>query len=173
MQTFRRTCFYNDYHDRDSNRDNWRSSRRNDYNRDNYRSNFDDKPDLQKQLSDFIKAQHSTNSFVKDTFMDLKTKLKTTTKIIKPQSKISKLNLTDLLISNLLDLLDLFLVTLNQTQKVSHPNLINQDRNEDVNSIFRQSGKSYDPPTNTNDQQNDSETPDNFDSDDEDEEPTP
>nr|GEV30570.1 RNA-directed DNA polymerase, eukaryota [Tanacetum cinerariifolium] len=29
MQTFRKTCFYNDY--RDSNRDNWRSSRQNDY----------------------------------------------------------------------------------------------------------------------------------------------
>ncbi|GKD44285.1 reverse transcriptase domain-containing protein [Tanacetum coccineum] len=46
MQTFCRTCFYNDYRDRDSNRDNWRSSRRNDYNRDKYRSNSDDKPDL-------------------------------------------------------------------------------------------------------------------------------
>ncbi|GKD43608.1 hypothetical protein Tco_1268253 [Tanacetum coccineum] len=46
MQTFRRTRFYNDYRDRDSNRDNWRSSRRNDYNRDYYRSNSDDKPDL-------------------------------------------------------------------------------------------------------------------------------
>nr|GEU49698.1 hypothetical protein [Tanacetum cinerariifolium] len=32
MQTFRKTCFYNDYRDRDSNRDNWRSSGRNDYN---------------------------------------------------------------------------------------------------------------------------------------------
>ncbi|GJX35964.1 hypothetical protein Tco_0247521 [Tanacetum coccineum] len=79
MQTFRRTHFYNDYRDRDSNCDNWRSSERNDYNRDNYQSNSDDKPDLQKQLSDFIKAQHSTNYFVKDTFMDLKTKLETTT----------------------------------------------------------------------------------------------
>nr|GEU31646.1 reverse transcriptase domain-containing protein [Tanacetum cinerariifolium] len=49
MQTFRKTRFYNDYRDRDSNRDNWRSSGRNDYNRDNYRSNIDDKPyDLQK-----------------------------------------------------------------------------------------------------------------------------
>ncbi|GJV49945.1 reverse transcriptase domain-containing protein [Tanacetum coccineum] len=48
MQTFRRTCFYNDYRDRDSNRDNWRSSGRNDYNRDNYQSHSDDKPDLQK-----------------------------------------------------------------------------------------------------------------------------
>ncbi|GJZ16222.1 reverse transcriptase domain-containing protein, partial [Tanacetum coccineum] len=78
MQTFHRTHFYNDY--RDSNRDNWRSSGRNDYNRDNYQSHSDDKLDLQKQLNDFIKAQHSTNSFVKDTFMDLKNKLETTTK---------------------------------------------------------------------------------------------
>ncbi|GJU32439.1 hypothetical protein Tco_1176028 [Tanacetum coccineum] len=46
MQTFRRTQFYNDYRDRDSNHDNWRSSERNDYNRDNYRFNSDDKPDL-------------------------------------------------------------------------------------------------------------------------------
>ncbi|GJS04442.1 reverse transcriptase domain-containing protein [Tanacetum coccineum] len=52
MQTFRRTHFYNDYRDRDSNRDNWRSSKRNDYNRDNYQSHSDDKPDLQKQLKD-------------------------------------------------------------------------------------------------------------------------
>ncbi|GJS71868.1 reverse transcriptase domain-containing protein [Tanacetum coccineum] len=80
MQTFRRTHFYNDYRDRDSNRDNWRLSGRNDYNRDNYQSHSDDKSDLQKQLSDFIKAQHSTNSFVKDTFMDLKNKLETKTK---------------------------------------------------------------------------------------------
>ncbi|GJX60613.1 reverse transcriptase domain-containing protein [Tanacetum coccineum] len=65
MQTFRRTRFYNDYRDRDSNRDNWRSSGRNDYNQDNYQSNSDDKIyDLQRQLSEFIKAQHSTNSFV-------------------------------------------------------------------------------------------------------------
>ncbi|GJT72588.1 hypothetical protein Tco_1031874 [Tanacetum coccineum] len=46
MQTFRRTRFYNDYRDRDSNSDNWRSSGRNDYNRDNYQSHSDDKPDL-------------------------------------------------------------------------------------------------------------------------------
>ncbi|GKE74421.1 hypothetical protein Tco_1536462 [Tanacetum coccineum] len=32
MQTFRKTRFYNDYRDRDSNCDNWRSSGRNDYN---------------------------------------------------------------------------------------------------------------------------------------------
>ncbi|GJT68156.1 hypothetical protein Tco_1019636 [Tanacetum coccineum] len=44
MQTFCKTRFYNDYRDRDSNRDNWCSSGRNDYNRDNYQSNTDDKP---------------------------------------------------------------------------------------------------------------------------------
>ncbi|GJT68158.1 hypothetical protein Tco_1019638 [Tanacetum coccineum] len=32
MQTFHRTHFYNDHRDRDSNRDNWRSSERNNYN---------------------------------------------------------------------------------------------------------------------------------------------
>ncbi|GJS66796.1 hypothetical protein Tco_0681360 [Tanacetum coccineum] len=66
MQTFYRTHFYNDYRDHDSNHDNWRSSGRNDYSRDNYRSNSDDKPyDVQRQLSNFIKAQQSTNTFVK------------------------------------------------------------------------------------------------------------
>nr|GFA94225.1 reverse transcriptase domain-containing protein [Tanacetum cinerariifolium] len=48
MQTFRRTCFYNDFYDRDSNCNIWRSSGRNDYNRDHYRSNSDDKPGLQR-----------------------------------------------------------------------------------------------------------------------------
>nr|GEW11434.1 reverse transcriptase domain-containing protein [Tanacetum cinerariifolium] len=81
MQTFRKTHFYNDYRDRDSNRDNWCSSGRNDYNRDNYRSNTDDKPyDLHKQFNDFIKSLQSTNVFVKETFMDLKTQLKTVAK---------------------------------------------------------------------------------------------
>ncbi|GJT94935.1 reverse transcriptase domain-containing protein [Tanacetum coccineum] len=57
MQTFGCTRFYNDYRDRDSNRDNWCSSGRYDYNRDNYRSNSDDNPDLQRKLSEFIKSQ--------------------------------------------------------------------------------------------------------------------
>ncbi|GKE66279.1 hypothetical protein Tco_1520440, partial [Tanacetum coccineum] len=81
MQTFCTTHFYNDYRDRDSNRDNWRSIERNDYNRDNYRSNTDDKPyDLQKQFNDFMKSQQSTNAFVKETFMDLKNQLETVAK---------------------------------------------------------------------------------------------
>ncbi|GJR73263.1 hypothetical protein Tco_0085628 [Tanacetum coccineum] len=81
MQTFRKTRFYNDYRDRDSNRDNWLSTGRNDYNRDNYRSNTDDKSyDLQRQFNDFMKSQQSTNAFVKETFMDLKTQLETVAK---------------------------------------------------------------------------------------------
>ncbi|GJX67115.1 hypothetical protein Tco_0302842 [Tanacetum coccineum] len=48
-----------------------------------------------------------------------------------------------------------------------------QSRNEHVNAVFIRSGKSYDPPDNPNDQQNNSETPINFDSDDEEDEPTP
>nr|GEV04511.1 reverse transcriptase domain-containing protein [Tanacetum cinerariifolium] len=81
MQTFRKTCFYNDYRDRDSNRDNWHSSGQNNYNQDNYRSNIDDKSyDLQRQFNDFMKSQQSTNTFVKETFMDLKTQLEIVTK---------------------------------------------------------------------------------------------
>ncbi|GJZ71022.1 reverse transcriptase domain-containing protein [Tanacetum coccineum] len=48
-----------------------------------------------------------------------------------------------------------------------------QSRNEHVNVVFTRSGKSYNPPVNPNDQQDNSETPINFDSDDEDKEPTP
>ncbi|GJS26272.1 reverse transcriptase domain-containing protein [Tanacetum coccineum] len=48
-----------------------------------------------------------------------------------------------------------------------------QSRNVHVNVVFTRSGKSYNPPVNPNDQQNDSETPINFDSDDKDEESTP
>nr|GFA82123.1 reverse transcriptase domain-containing protein [Tanacetum cinerariifolium] len=58
MQTFRRTRFYNDYRDCDSNCVNWHSSRRNDYNRDNYQSNTDDKPyDVQRQLRNLNNQQ--------------------------------------------------------------------------------------------------------------------
>ncbi|GKE73286.1 hypothetical protein Tco_1535327, partial [Tanacetum coccineum] len=48
-----------------------------------------------------------------------------------------------------------------------------QSRNEHVNAVFTRSGKSYDPPDNLNNQQNNPDTPINFDSDDEDDEPTP
>ncbi|GKA02985.1 reverse transcriptase domain-containing protein [Tanacetum coccineum] len=48
-----------------------------------------------------------------------------------------------------------------------------QSRNEHVNAVFTRSGKSYDPPDNPHDQQNNSKNPINFDIDDEDDEPTP
>ncbi|GKB97901.1 reverse transcriptase domain-containing protein [Tanacetum coccineum] len=48
-----------------------------------------------------------------------------------------------------------------------------QSCNKHVNVVFTRSGKSYYPPVNPNDQKNNSETPINFDSDDEDDEPTP
>ncbi|GKE53611.1 hypothetical protein Tco_1488767 [Tanacetum coccineum] len=54
----------------------------------------------------------------------------------------------------------------------SKPYQPSQALNEHMNAVFTRSGKSYDPPYNPNDQQNDSETPINFDSDDEDKEPT-
>ncbi|GJU02185.1 reverse transcriptase domain-containing protein [Tanacetum coccineum] len=64
MQTFRKTRFYNDYRDRDSNHDNLRSSDQNNYNRYNYIFNTDDKSyDLQRQFNDFMKSQQSTNAF--------------------------------------------------------------------------------------------------------------
>ncbi|GJS73950.1 hypothetical protein Tco_0706791 [Tanacetum coccineum] len=48
-----------------------------------------------------------------------------------------------------------------------------QSRNEHVNAVFTRSGKSYNSPVNPNDQQNNFETPINFNSNDEDEEPAP
>ncbi|GJY03766.1 reverse transcriptase domain-containing protein [Tanacetum coccineum] len=173
MQTFYKTRFYNDYRDRDSNRDNWRSSERNNYNRDNYRSNTDYKPyDLQRQFNDFMKYQQSTNAFVKDTFMDLKTQLKTVAK--NHQALIQNLETKfDKLIDKQSGRPSGSLPSNTQpnprgnNSKAYQPP---QSRNEHVNVVFTRSSKSYDPPFSPNDQQN--ETPISFDSDDEDEEPT-
>ncbi|GJS51080.1 hypothetical protein Tco_0624442 [Tanacetum coccineum] len=176
MQTFYKTRFYNDYRDRDSNRDNWRSNKRSSYNRDNYRSNTDEKPyDLQKQFNDFMKSQQSTNTFVKETFMDLKTQLETVAK--NHQGSIQNLKTK---FDKIVD---------KQSARPSgylssntHPNLKGrnskayqppQSHNKHVNAVFTRSGKSYNPPINPNDQQTNSETPINFDSDEEDDEPTP
>ncbi|GJT45945.1 hypothetical protein Tco_0954660 [Tanacetum coccineum] len=62
---------------------------------------------------------------------------------------------------------------LNPKGSSSKPYQPPQAGNEHVNAVFTRSGKSYDSPTNPNDQPNDSETPIIFDNDDEDEEPTP
>ncbi|GJS10867.1 hypothetical protein Tco_0367663 [Tanacetum coccineum] len=154
MQTFRKTRFYNDYRDRDSNYDNWRSSGRNDYHRDNYRSNTDDKPyDLQRQFNDFMKSQQSTNAFVKETFMDLITQLETVAKNYQAS------------IQNLKTKLDRLADKQSGRPSGSFPSNTQpnprgskykayqppQARNEHVNAVFIRSGKSYDPPDNPND----------------------
>ncbi|GKA35821.1 hypothetical protein Tco_0722312 [Tanacetum coccineum] len=175
-QTFYMTRFYNDYRDRDSNRDNWHSSGGNDYNRDNYRSNTDDKSyDHQIQFNDFMKSQQSTNSFVKETFIDLKTQLETVAK--NHQASIQNLETKfDRLADKQSGRPSGSLPSNTQpnprgnNSKAYQPP---QSRNEHVNAVFTRSGKSYDPPVNPNDQQNNSETSINFDNDDEDDEPTP
>ncbi|GJX18741.1 reverse transcriptase domain-containing protein [Tanacetum coccineum] len=146
------------------------------YNRDNYRSNIDDKPyDLQKQFNDFMKSQQSTNAYVKETFMDLKTQLETVAK--NHQASIQYLEtkfdrLADKQSGQ----------PFGSLPSITQPNLKGhnskayqppQSHNEHVNVVFTRSGKSYNLPINPNDQQNDSETLINFDSDDEDEEPKP
>nr|GEU30502.1 hypothetical protein [Tanacetum cinerariifolium] len=147
---------------------------RNDYNRDNCRSNTDDKPyDLQRQFNKFMKSQQSTNAFVKKTFVDLKSQLKTVAK--NHQASIQNLKTK---FDGLAD---------KQSGRPSgslpsntQPNLRGskayqppQARNEHVNVVFTKGGKSYNPPDNPDDNQNNLETPINFDSDDEDDEPTP
>ncbi|GJR16827.1 reverse transcriptase domain-containing protein [Tanacetum coccineum] len=145
MQTFCKTRFYNDYRDRDSNRDNWYSSGRNDYNRDNYRSNTDDKPyDLQKQFNDFMKSEQSTNAFVKETFMDLKTQLKTIAK--NHQASIQNLE--------------------TKFDRIA-------DKKSGRPSGSLPSNTQPSPLDNPDDQQNNSKNLINFDSDDKDDEPTP
>ncbi|GJX50358.1 hypothetical protein Tco_0277203 [Tanacetum coccineum] len=163
--TFCKTRFYNDYCDRDSNRDNWRLVGRNDYNRDNYRSNTDDKSyDLQRQFNDFMKSQQSTNAFVKETFMDLKTQLETVAK--NHQASIQNLETKfDRLADKQSGRPSGSLPSNTQpnprgnNSKAYQPP---QSRNEHVNVVFTRSGKSYDPPINPNDQQNNSKTPINF-----------
>ncbi|GJW92727.1 hypothetical protein Tco_0170280 [Tanacetum coccineum] len=171
MQTFCKTRFYNDYRDRDSNRDNWRLNKRSSDNRDNYRSNTDDKPyDLQKQFNDFMKSQQSTNVFVKETFMDL---------IVAKNHQASIQNLEtkfDRLADKQSGRPSGSLPSNTQPNPKTHNSKAYQppqSRNEKLNVVFTRSGKSYNPPVNPNDQQNNSETPINFDSDDEDDEPTP
>ncbi|GJT82098.1 reverse transcriptase domain-containing protein [Tanacetum coccineum] len=174
MQTFRKTRFYNDYRDRDSNRDNWRSNERSSYNRDNYRSNTDDKPyDLQKQFNDFMKSQQTTNAFVKETFMDLKTQLETVAK--NHQASIQNLETKfDRLADKQSGRPSGSLPSNTQPNPKGHNSKTYQppqSRNEHVNAVFTRSGKSYNQPVNPNNQQ-DNYTPVNFDSDDEETEPT-
>ncbi|GKC49663.1 hypothetical protein Tco_1072408 [Tanacetum coccineum] len=121
-----------------------------------------------------MKSQQSTNAFVNDAFMDLKTQLKTVpknhqasiqnleTKFVRLADKQSGQPSGSLMSSTQPN-------PRGSNSKAYQPM---QSRNEQVNSVFTRNGKSYDPPVNPNDQQNNSKTPINFDSDDEDDEPT-
>ncbi|GJQ93058.1 hypothetical protein Tco_0004197 [Tanacetum coccineum] len=122
-----------------------------------------------------MKSPQSTNAFVKETFMDLKTQLKTVAK--NHQALIQNLKTK---FDRLAD--KQFGRSFGSLPSNTQPNLrgrntkayqLPQSRNEHVNAVFTRSGKSYDPPDNLNDQQNNSKNPINFDSDDEDDEPTP
>ncbi|GJV69211.1 hypothetical protein Tco_1484720 [Tanacetum coccineum] len=146
------------------------------YNRDNYRSNTDDKPyDLQKKFNDFMKSQQSTNAFVKETFMNLKTQLETAAK--NHQASIQNLETKfDRLADKQSGRPSGSLPSNTQPNPKGHNSKAYQppqSRNKHVNVVFTRSGKSYNPPVNPNDQQKDSETPINFYSDDKDEESTP
>nr|GEV68936.1 reverse transcriptase domain-containing protein [Tanacetum cinerariifolium] len=82
------------------------------------------------------------------------------------------LMISEVLLRALADLKGIHNTQPNPKGSSSKPYQPPQARNEQVNVVFTRSGKSYDPPINPNDQQNNSETPVIFDSDDEDEEPT-
>ncbi|GJT90450.1 reverse transcriptase domain-containing protein [Tanacetum coccineum] len=140
--------------------------------------NDDDIPMSHEEETNFMQTfrpLHSTNSFVKDTFMDLKTKLETTTKNHQASIQNFKAKFDRFadkqsgrpfgsLPSN---------TQPNPKGSSSKPYQPPQAQNEHVNAVFTRSGKSYDPPVNPNDQENNFEIPINFDSDDDDEEPTP
>ncbi|GJV35209.1 reverse transcriptase domain-containing protein [Tanacetum coccineum] len=122
-----------------------------------------------------MKSQQSTNAFVKETFMDLKTQLETIAK--NHQASIQNLETKfDRLADKQSGRPSGSLPSNTQPNPKTHNTKAyqpSQSRNENVNVVFIRSGKSYNPPVNPNDQQNDSETPINFDSDDEDDELTP
>ncbi|GJX51180.1 hypothetical protein Tco_0278025 [Tanacetum coccineum] len=122
-----------------------------------------------------MKSQQSINAFVKETFMDLKTQLKTVAK--NHQASIQNLETKfDRLADKQSGRPSGSLPSNTQSNPKGHNSKAYQppqSRNEHVNVVFTKSGKSYNTLVNPNDQHNDSETPINFDSDDDDEEPTP
>ncbi|GKC53847.1 hypothetical protein Tco_1076592 [Tanacetum coccineum] len=123
-----------------------------------------------------MKSQQSTNAFVKETFMDLKTQLETVAK--NHQALIQNLETKfDKLADKQSGRPFGSLPSNTQPNPKGHNSKayqIPQSRNEHVNVVFTRSGKSYNPPVNSNDQQTNSENPINFDdSDEEDKEPTP
>ncbi|GKD09466.1 reverse transcriptase domain-containing protein [Tanacetum coccineum] len=122
-----------------------------------------------------MKSQQSTNNFVKETFMDLKTQLEIVAK--NHQASIQNLETKfDRLADKQSGRPSGSLPSSTQLNPKGHNSKAYQppqSRNENVNAIFTRSGKTSNPPVNPNDQQDNSENPINFDSDDEDDEPTP
>ncbi|GJW87884.1 reverse transcriptase domain-containing protein [Tanacetum coccineum] len=127
-----------------------------------------------KELQTHAKKQ-STNAFVKETFMDLKTQLKTVAK--NHQASIQNLETKfDRLADKQSGRPSGSLPSNTQPNPKGHNSKAYQPPqscNEHVNAVFTRSGKSYNPPVNPNDQEINFENPINFDSDDEDEESTP
>nr|GEY36668.1 reverse transcriptase domain-containing protein [Tanacetum cinerariifolium] len=111
-----------------------------------------------------MKSQQSTNAFVKETFMDLKTHHQASIQNLK--TKFDRL--ADKQSGRPFGSLPSNTQPNPRGGKAYQPP---QARNKHVNGVFTRSGKSYNPPDNPNNQQK--ETPINFDSDDEDNEPTP
>ncbi|GJZ48266.1 hypothetical protein Tco_0602098 [Tanacetum coccineum] len=105
-----------------------------------------------------MKSQQSTNTFVKETFMDLKTQLKVVAK--NQQASIQNLDNTSLTTSDKQSGRPSGSLPSNtQPNPKGHNSKAYQppqSRNEHVNAVFTRSGKSYNPPVNPNDQQNDS-----------------
>ncbi|GJT38711.1 hypothetical protein Tco_0938576 [Tanacetum coccineum] len=122
-----------------------------------------------------MKSQQSTNVFVKETFMDLKTQLETVAK--NHQASIQNLETKfDRLADKQSGRPSGSLPSSTQPNPKGYNSKAYQppqSRNEHVNAVFTRSGKSYDPPVNPNDQQNNPKTPINIDSDDKDKKPTP
>nr|GEX54287.1 reverse transcriptase domain-containing protein [Tanacetum cinerariifolium] len=122
-----------------------------------------------------MQSQQSTKAFVKETFMDLKTQLETIAK--NHQASIQNLETKfERLADKQSGRPSGSLPTNTQPNSKGHNSKSYQPpqaQNEHVTVVFIKGGKSYNPPVNLNDQQNDFENIINFDSDDEeDQEPT-
>nr|GEW92750.1 reverse transcriptase domain-containing protein [Tanacetum cinerariifolium] len=122
-----------------------------------------------------MKYQQSTNAFIKEIFIDLKTQLETVAK--NHQASIQKLETKfDRLADKQSGRPSGSLPSNTQPNPKGHNSKTYQPpqaRNEHVNAVFTRSGKSYNPPVNPNNQQDKSKTPIIFDSDNEDDETTP
>ncbi|GJR69638.1 reverse transcriptase domain-containing protein [Tanacetum coccineum] len=119
------------------------------------------------QAYQLLEDKQLTNAFVKETFMDLKTQLKTVAK--NHQASIQNLETKfDRLADKQSGQHSGSLPSNTQPNPKGHNSKAYQppqSHNEHVNAVFTRSGKSYNPPVNLNDQQENSETPYKFNSD--------